>query len=170
MSPRRGLYVVMGVSGCGKTTVGSALAGALGVPFVEGDDYHPHENVRKMASGVPLTDADRAPWLQALARRIAQASTADEGVVVACSALKRAYRDLLRQPAPALRFIHLHGPPSLIAQRLAARSGHYMPATLLDSQLATLEPPDGAEPSWTFDLALAPEDIVTDILRRIQSE
>lgn len=158
---------VMGVSGAGKTLVGTLLAGALGVAFLEGDDLHPADNVRRMAQGIPLTDDDRRGWLASIAARIAEARRTDTGLVVACSALKRAYRDVLRRADPDIRFVHLTGDPALIARRLSQRVGHYMPATLLDSQLATLEPPTPVEHAWTFDLADTPESIVDEIVARL---
>lgn len=146
--------VVMGVSGCGKSTVGAALAARLGVPFVEGDTLHPPRNVALMAAGTPLTDADRAEWLATIATRIADARRAGSGLVVACSALKRAYRDRLRAADASLRFVHLHGDAALLRERLGARRGHYMPASLLQSQLDTLEPPQADEHAAVFDITL----------------
>lgn len=157
----------MGVSGAGKTVVGTRLAEALGVPFLEGDDLHPADNVRRMAQGIPLTDDDRRGWLAAIGGHLAEARRTKTGLVVACSALKRAYRDLLRGADPDLRFVHLTGDPALIAQRMAGRLGHFMPAALLESQLATLEAPAPEEQAWTFDLANAPEWIVTQIVARL---
>lgn len=142
--------VVMGVSGCGKSTLGRALAEQLGLPFVEGDDLHPPRNVALMAAGTPLTDEDRQGWLQAVAARLAAAREA--GAVAACSALKRRYRDLLRQAAPDLLLVHLTGEPGLLEQRLRARPGHYMPASLLPSQLQALEPPQADEHSLTLPI------------------
>jgi gluconokinase len=158
----------MGVAGVGKTLVGSQLAAALDVPFLEGDELHPPANVRKMAQGVPLTDADRLPWLSAIAARIGEARRAGTGIVVSCSALKRAYRDLLRAADPELRFVHLTGDRDLIAQRLATRVGHFMPASLLASQLATLEIPGPNEHVWTFDLSEKPERIVARIVQQLE--
>jgi gluconokinase len=157
----------MGVAGAGKTAVGTLLADALGVAYVDGDDLHPPDNLRRMAQGIPLTDADRRPWLRAIAARIAQAKRTDTGLVVSCSALKRAYRDTLRGADAALRFVHLTGDASLIAQRLSRRAGHFMPAALLDSQLATLEVPGADERAWTFDVADTPQSIVALIVRRL---
>jgi gluconokinase len=140
VSPLR--VVVMGVSGCGKTTVGMALAQHLGARFVEGDRLHPQANVAKMAAGIPLDDADRWPWLDAVAAALAS----DSRVVASCSALKRAYRDRLRGGLNTpLHFLHLAGDRAILAQRMGDRPGHYMPVSLLDSQLATLEPPAADE-------------------------
>jgi gluconokinase len=157
----------MGVAGVGKTTVGQALARALSVDFVEGDDYHPTANVQKMAAGTPLTDDDRAGWLVALAARIGDSHREGKGLVVTCSALKRTYRDVLRQPAPDMRFVFLRGPRALIAARLASRRGHFMPTSLLESQFATLEEPGPNEDAWTYDVRQSAGDIVTDIVARV---
>jgi gluconokinase len=163
-----GIYVVMGVSGSGKSLIGAAFARALNVAFVEGDAYHPAENVARMAAGIPLTDADRAGWLRALAARIREAEDAGTGLVVTCSALKRSYRDVLRGDADAddVRFIFLKGPRTLIAERLAGRSGHFMPASLLDSQFAALEEPTPDERALECDIAQSPEDIVAALVGR----
>jgi gluconokinase len=158
------LYVVMGITGSGKSTVGAMLARELGVDFVEGDDYHSLENVQRMASGIPLMDDDRASWLSALATRIREARDAGAGLVVTCSALKRSYRDVLRAAAPELRFVFLHGPRALISERLAGRRGHFMPASLLDSQLGTLEQPSFDEDVLAFDIVEPPQQIVNDIV------
>ncbi|HEY6059059.1 MAG TPA: gluconokinase, partial [Gemmatimonadales bacterium] len=149
--------------------VGTLLAGALGVAFLEGDDLHPADNVRRMAQGIPLTDDDRRAWLASIAARLAEARRTDTGLVVACSALKRAYRDLLRRADPDIRFVHLTGDPVLIARRLSQRAAHFMPATLLGSQLRTLEPPTPEEHAWTFDLAHTPESIVDEIVVRLSA-
>ena len=162
----RNLYVVMGITGSGKSTVGATLAHTLGLDFVEGDDYHPLENVRRMASGIPLTDDDRASWLRALATRIREAKDAGTGLVMTCSALKRSYRDVLRAAAPDLRFVFLKGSRALIAERLAGRRGHFMPASLLDSQLATLEEPALDEHAWTYDIRESAQEIVDDLVAR----
>jgi gluconokinase len=162
-----GRYVVMGVAGAGKSLIGSALARALGVDFVEGDAYHPAANVARMAAGIPLTDDDRLGWLNALADRLGEAAAAGMGLVMACSALKRSYRDLLRVRDPSVRFILLHGTPALIGERLARRRGHYMPVSLLESQLATLEVPSPDEDAWTCDVAANPDEIVTSLLALI---
>lgn len=138
------LVVVMGVSGAGKSTVGIALAGALGVRFVDADGLHPAANVAKMAAGTSLTDADRWPWLDLVGAALADAR--DSGLVVACSALKRAYRDRIRAASPGVRFVHLDVPRTMLAERVTVRPDHFMPPSLLDSQLDTLEPlaPDEA--------------------------
>jgi len=146
--------VVMGVSGCGKTTVGRLLAQHLGVPFIEGDELHPPRNVALMASGVALNDEDRAGWLDAVAAELARRP---EGAVASCSALRRRYRDQLRQAVPALRFVYLRGERSLLEERLAQRRGHYMPASLLESQLQTLEPPSADERPLELDFTEPPE-------------
>ena len=155
----------MGVAGSGKTVIGSRLAAALGVPFLDGDDLHSTQNKQKMAEGNPLTDDDRRGWLAAIAARIADARRAHAGLVVACSALKRAYRDVLRTGDGELRFVHLAGDRSVIEQRLEQRRGHFMPASLLDSQLATLEPPGADERALTCDVAASPAAIVAAIVR-----
>ena len=157
-------WVVMGVSGCGKSAVGSLLASALGVPYVEGDELHPPENVAKMAAGIPLDDADRAGWLAALRQRIATARAHGSGLVVSCSALKRSYRDLLRDGDPALRFAHLDGPRELLERRMQ-RPGHFMPASLLDSQLRTLQPLQPDEAGIVLDIRQPLAVLVEQILQ-----
>lgn len=137
--------VVMGVSASGKTTVGAALAGALGLPFIEGDALHTPQNIEKMRRGEPLDDADRAPWLAAIAGRLADQVRYPRGVVVACSALKSAYRAELRKAVPHLEFVFLDASPELIAVRVAKRHHPFMPASLAASQFATLERPTAAE-------------------------
>jgi gluconokinase len=156
----------MGVAGSGKSTIGAAFARALDVEFVEGDDYHPPENVERMAAGVPLTDEDRAGWLRALARRLREAAGAGAGLVMTCSALKRSYRDVLRAGAPDVRFVFLRGPRALIAERLASRRGHFMPASLLDSQFATLEEPSPDEEAWVCDIRESPAALVAGLVAR----
>ena len=159
------VHVVMGVSACGKSTVGRALAHARGATYLDGDDFHPPENVARMAAGQALSDADRQGWLAALSARLAQAHANGEGVVLSCSALKRVYRDVLRQGAPDLTLIFLHGSHELLAARIAARTDHYMPPSLLDSQLATLELPQPDEATLAFDVALTPRQIVDGIVQ-----
>jgi len=149
--------VVMGVSGCGKTEVGRRLAQRLGAEFIDADDLHPPANVEKMRQGIPLDDADRAPWLALLNARMREDIAAGRPVVLACSALKQRYRESLADRLPGLRFVHLAGSRELIAQRLAARRHHYMPASLLDSQFTALEPPMDA---ITIDVALPVEAVV----------
>jgi carbohydrate kinase (thermoresistant glucokinase family) len=158
--------VVMGVSGCGKSTVGESLARALGATFVEGDLLHPDANVRRMAAGIALTDEDRRDWLDAVAARLAAAG--DAGVVVACSALKRSYRDRLRASAPGLQFVYLHGEAGLLARRLQARQGHYMPASLLPSQLSTLEPPDPDERALCVGIDAPVDRLVATIREQLR--
>jgi gluconokinase len=144
------VLVVMGVSGCGKSTVGGMLAGQLGWDLSEGDDLHPPENVRKMASGHPLTDDDRWPWLTAVAGWIHEHVEAGLPGIITCSALKHSYRDMLRDDHVV--FVYLRGTREQIGNRLAARHGHYMPSTLLDSQFATLEPPGADEQTLIVDI------------------
>jgi carbohydrate kinase (thermoresistant glucokinase family) len=150
------LVVVMGVSGCGKSTVARLLAEQLRSEFVEGDALHPPDNVARMAAGVPLTDDDRRGWLLTIAARLGAASRARQPLVVSCSALKRSYRDLLRGASHALAFVHLHGERALLEARMSARVDHFMPPSLLTSQLQTLELPGPDECAQTFDAALPP--------------
>ena len=160
--------LLMGVAGCGKSTVGAQLAQALGAHFLDADDFHPPANVARMAAGVALTDADRAAWLDALADRLTVGREGGERLVLACSALKRSYRDTLRRGAPGLALVHLAGTPALLAERLAARHDHYMPATLLPSQLATLEPPAADENGLTLDITAGPERLVQAITTHLE--
>jgi gluconokinase len=160
------LLVVMGVAGSGKTTVAALLAGRLGSAFAEGDEFHSAANVAKMAAGTPLTDEDRWPWLAGIRDWLAERAQAGEGAVVPCSALKRVYRDRLREAGP-VRFVHLTGTPALLAGRIQGRAGHFMPPELLTSQLATLEPLADDEPGLTVDVAERPAQIVDEILRRL---
>jgi gluconokinase len=159
-----GPLVVMGVSGSGKSTIGERLAEKLGAPFVEGDSLHSAANVAKMKSGIPLDDADRWPWLDDIGRLLAHEKT----VVVSCSALKRSYRERLRAMAGRrITFLFLHGTRAVIARRLADRSGHYMPLSLLDSQLATLELPSGEPDVVTIEIDQSPERIVAQAMDRL---
>ena len=152
------LVLLMGVSGSGKSTVGKLLAEALGVPFADADAFHPPENITKMRAGTPLTDADRWPWLEAIGRWLDE--RAASGGVATCSALKRVYRQKLLTGRPQVRLFHLHGEPDLIIARQAAREGHFMPASLMASQFATLEPPGPEEGCISLSIAPAPADIV----------
>ena len=160
-------WVVMGVCGCGKSDVGQRLANRLGVAYVEGDDDHPAANVAKMAAGHPLDDADRQGWLLILQQRIRAAQQRGEGLVLSCSALKRRYRDLLRAGDPALVFVHLDGEPALIAQRLQARGGHFMPPALLESQLRDLEPLQSDEIGTCLDIRRTPAELVDDAIQAL---
>lgn len=152
----------MGVCGCGKTTIGEALAPALNGRFIDGDRFHPAANISKMEAGTPLTDADRDPWLRIIGREMA----AMEGLVICgCSSLKRAYRDILRQAAGSdILFVHLSGSKELIHSRMGARTGHFMPTSLIDSQFAALEPPESDETSLTVSIDQSEQEIVEEIL------
>ena len=161
------LVVVMGVSGAGKSTVGGRIAVLLGLPFRDADDFHPPANVAKMSRGEALSDADRAPWLDAIGAHLA--AHAGSGCVVTCSALKRAYRDRLRAAAPWLRFIFLSGAPALIAARQATRQHHFMPASLVASQFATLEPPAPDERAILLDVAAPAEILATNAIAILRS-
>jgi carbohydrate kinase (thermoresistant glucokinase family) len=158
------IVIVMGVSGVGKTTVGRLLAEALGAEFLEGDEFHSPANVAKMRRGTPLTDDDRRPWLEAMARALARRAETGRSVVLACSALKRRYRRILVGDRTRTRFVYLKGDAELIAKRLAGRPGHYMPASLLASQFAALEEPTPEERAITLDVALRPEALVAKAL------
>jgi gluconokinase len=150
--------VVMGVSGCGKSTVGEALAARLGLPFIEGDVLHAPASIAKIVAGRPLDDADRWPWLDRIGAALA---ARPEGAVAACSALRRAYRDRLRAAVPGLAFLHLAGDRATIAARVAARPGHFMPPALIDSQFATLESPEAEPDVLTLAVTLPVEEITT---------
>lgn len=158
------IVVLMGVSGTGKTTVGKVLARRLGWKFYDADDYHPAANVAKMHQGVPLTDEDRKPWLEILARLIDDARGRGENIVLACSALKHSYQEYLQHHHPDVKYVYLTGDPTVIRQRLAGRTGHFFDPSLLSSQLATLEPPEDAV---EVDIAPPPEDIAAEIQRRL---
>jgi gluconokinase len=160
------IVVVMGVSGCGKSTVGAALAGALGWPFIEADDLHPAANVAKMSAGNPLEDSDRWPWLDRIVDALREAQKRHPHVVLACSALKHAYRERLMRAGPT-RFVHLRGDEATIATRLAQRRHRYMPATLLASQFATLEPPPEA---LEIDIGADPSALVAEIIEALERE
>ena len=161
------ILVVMGVSGCGKSTIGRLLAERLGWPFQEGDELHPPSNVAKMHAGTPLSDVDRWPWLQRIGERIDAWRRSSSSGLITCSALARRYRDFLRADRPEICFLHLKGQRSLIAERLAARSGHFMPAGLLDSQFAALELPAPEEPVIEADISLPLEEVVEQIERKL---
>ena len=157
------IAVVMGVSGSGKTTIAQGLADAEGWPLLEGDSFHPPENVAKMKSGTPLTDGDRMPWLRAIAAAIDADRARGESAVVACSALRRAYRDILIGDRKDVRLVYLKGSHALIAERMRARKGHFMPTALLDSQFQTLEEPSPDENPITVGIDGSPEEIVGKI-------
>jgi gluconokinase len=155
--------IVMGVSGCGKTSIAEGLAATLGLRFIEGDSLHPAANVEKMSKGMPLSDEDRWPWLDIIGGQIADALARGAGIVVSCSALKKVYRDRLRSAAGGnLSFVFLKGSRDLLLGRMAARKGHFMPVSLLDSQLATLEDPSAEPGVVTVDIDAPVERIVSD--------
>jgi gluconokinase len=156
--------VVMGVAGCGKSAVGALLASELGLPFIEGDSFHPAGNVAKMRQGLPLTDADRAGWLARLGEEL---RAHPGGAVLTCSALKRAYRDTLRAAAPGLRFVYLQVTPEEAAVRVAARSGHFYPASLVDSQFEALQEPQGEEGVCTVGAGLPVEEVARAAARAL---
>jgi carbohydrate kinase (thermoresistant glucokinase family) len=159
----------MGVSGSGKTTVAAMLAGALHSPFLEGDELHPPTNVEKMRSGTPLSDADRLPWLRKIAEAIDDWRRRGESGVVTCSALKRAYRDILIGDRRDVTLVYLRGSRDLIQRRMAARHEHFMPVALLDSQFETLEEPAPDEDAIVVDVGGQPAEIVADIMRQLRS-
>lgn len=166
--PKR--WVVMGVSGSGKSAIGQRLAARLSVEYVEGDADHPPANIAKMAAGMPLTDEDRYGWLLLLQERIRKAAEQGKSLVLTCSALKRRYRDILRQGDPYLAFVHLDGDRDLIAQRMQARSGHFMPVTLLDSQFRDLEPLQPDERFVRLDIRMTPEAMIDEVVRHFGLE
>ena len=155
----------MGVSGCGKTSIGEKLAAALGVPFIEGDAFHSQANIAKMTAGTALTDEDRREWLLILRDKLA---AREGGAVLSCSSLKRAYRDLLRSAGGDVRFAHLAGDRALLLERVSNRPGHYMPPSLLDSQLSTLEPLQPDETGITLDIRDTQEQLVAHILASVR--
>ncbi|SOH95275.1 gluconokinase [Monaibacterium marinum] len=158
-------YVVMGVSGCGKSSVGTAVAHALGGQFIDGDDLHPPQNIAKMAQGQPLTDADRAPWLEQIGQTLCMQQ---DVTVIACSALKRRYRDIIRRAAgQQVTFLHLSGTRQVIESRMAARTDHFMPLSLLDSQFAALQQPSQDERAITVDIDQPFDVVVAQILTQI---
>jgi gluconokinase len=159
----------MGVAGSGKSVVGAALAEALGARFIEGDRLHPPENVERMASGLPLTDADREGWLDTIGREVASAASRGESTVAACSALKRVYRDRLRGHYATIAFVHLQIDPATARQRVSGRKGHFMPASLVESQFAALEPPAADEEILTLDASRPVAEIVSAAAKFLQS-
>lgn len=164
----KALVVVMGVSGSGKTTVAKELQRALGWPFQEGDDLHPPSNVQKMAAGLPLTTQDRQPWLIACRTWLEECATQQSGAILTCSALKQEYRDLLRGTGLNPLFVYLHTDKSILHNRLAHRPGHYMPASLLPSQLETLEPPTQNEHALSIDSTNPPHHSIAEILNYLK--
>lgn len=156
----------MGVAGCGKSTVARALADSLGAAFIEGDDFHPASNKAKMAAGTPLTDEDRWPWLDSLVTEVQRASAGGMPAVLSCSALRKTYRDRLRAGLPGLRFIYLKGDFETIRSRMAARTGHFMPVGLLESQFTTLEEPRSA---ITLDIAMPVDQMMSRLLPLLDS-
>ncbi|GAA4912536.1 gluconokinase [Streptomonospora salina] len=162
-------FVVMGVSGTGKSTVAEPLARRLGLAFAEADDFHPDSNVAKMSAGTALTDEDRQPWLESLAAWITEHDRRGTSTVMACSALKRSYRDILRSAAPDVRFLHLDTTTDVIAARLRERTDHFMPETLLRSQKSTLEPLADDEPGATLDIAPPAEEVIERAARIVSA-
>ncbi|OFR65137.1 gluconokinase [Corynebacterium sp. HMSC078H07] len=158
--------VIMGVSSCGKSTVGELLAQRTGLPFRDGDDMHPAANIEKMASGQALNDADRQPWLESIGRFLAEH---EEGAIVGCSALKHSYREIIRAAAPDTVFVHLHGSYELLKERMSQRVGHFMPVSLLDSQFETLEDLHPEEAGLMLDVSAAPEELAAEAAQYLQS-
>ncbi|GAA0901491.1 gluconokinase [Rothia nasimurium] len=159
------ITIVMGVSGSGKSTIGEGLATRLGIPFIDGDSLHPQANRDKMARGIPLDDNDRQPWLEAIVAEMDRHRASGQSLVLACSALKKRYRDFLRKGHDDVRFVYLHGTRDLLADRLGHRSGHFFNPALLDSQLATLEEPSRDEALWV-DIGDSPTDTIESVIRR----
>lgn len=159
---------VMGVSGSGKSTIGSRLAARLGWPYADADDFHPPANIAKMRAGTPLTDEDRRPWLAAMADWLSRQLAAGRCAATSGSALKRRHRDFLRAGRPSVRFVYLRGDRRLIAERLAARTGHFFPASLLDTQFRELEPPAPDEGVLAVSVDKDPEEITTEIIQRLR--
>lgn len=161
------MLVAMGVSGSGKTSIAESLHERLGWPFQEGDALHSKENVAKMSAGIPLTDEDRWPWLDRCAGWLRARLAEGHGGVLTCSALKRAYRERLGEGTPGLWFLYLKVPEEVLRARIERRRGHYMPSSLLGSQLATLEPPGPPEPALTVPVEWTVDETVTDIIQRL---
>jgi gluconokinase len=167
---RRPTVIVMGVSGSGKSTIAAGIAKLLSLDWVDGDELHLPSSVAKMKAGIALADEDRWPWLDRIASELAARERFPAGLIVACSALKRSYRDRLRRGAPGVRFLFRHGPPALIASRLAARTGHFMPSTLLESQLRTLELPTPDEHDVVqLDIARPATSVIRDAARALRA-
>jgi gluconokinase len=162
------IVVVMGVSGSGKTTIAQGVAQRMGWKLLEGDKFHPPANIEKMSHGIPLTDEDRWPWLRAIAAEIDAMRARGESAVVACSALKRAYRDVLVANRPDVVLVYLRGDKGLVSARMAARKGHFMPPELLDSQFATLEEPGPDEHPITVSIAQPPQAIIDEVVRELK--
>lgn len=162
------LIVVMGVSGCGKSTVGSGLARRLGWKFTDGDDLHSPQNVSRMESGLPLNDAMREPWLKAICRHSENRFQSNESLVLACSALKKSYRDILRTVSKPIRFLFLDGSPEIISKRLNAREGHYMPASLLNTQFADLESPAEEVDVISIDIENTISGLIEEAFSKVQ--
>ena len=162
--------VLMGVAGAGKSSVMAALEGRLGWPTLEGDAVHPPDNIARMAAGIPLTDADRAPWLAAISSWIAAREAARESSIVTCSALKRRYRDGLRSRHPSLWFVHLQAPRAILEARIRTRPGHFMPTSMLASQLEALEPLGQDEPGMIVDALATPADTADRIIQALRLE
>lgn len=166
---RAPIIVVMGVSGSGKSTIGALLARDLGVPFADADDLHPIENIEKMAAGQPLNDDDRWPWLAKVGGALADGDRSGTGLVMACSALKRRYRDAILRQAPGTVFVHLHGSREVLGSRTEGRSGHFMPPSLLDSQFAALEELQPDEPGFVVDVAGSVRQILDQAVEGVRA-
>ena len=162
------IIIVMGISGSGKSTLGKLLADRFGIPFEEGDAFHSPANVEKMAAGMPLTDEDRKPWLNTLTREIGKWAAAGDARVLSCSALRKSYRDQFRTAARDLRFVFLDGAVELVRDRMARRERHFMPIALIESQIATLEIPDGEPDVIRLDIDKSPEELVERIARILE--
>jgi carbohydrate kinase (thermoresistant glucokinase family) len=157
--------IVMGVSGCGKSTLGQAIAERIGAEFIDGDDLHPVDNLAKMKAGQPLNDQDREPWLKVIGHKLADAADSGQGLVIACSALKRKYRDQIRSISPTAFFVHPHGSRIVLLERLSKRTGHFMPVSLLDSQLADLELLEADEAGIQLSMGQSVTDQVQAVIR-----
>ncbi len=163
------LIIIMGVSGSGKSFVGTRLSRHLGIPFVDGDDLHPPENVERMRAGIKLNDETRKPWLAAICQCAEDHFKQGDSVIIACSALKKKYRDQIRTVSRPVHFIFLNGPAELIAKRMGKREGHYMPALLLDSQFADLEIPSGESSTIEIKIAQTPESMLSEIVSKLEA-